>query len=73
MRYRSTRCRLGDILDQKRMTNRDLAFLTGINESNISAYIHSGRGMTLNTAKTIASALGVTIDDLFEWVRCDDS
>lgn len=73
MRYRVKRCRLGEILDRRRMTNRDLAILTNIAEQNISAYVNNRkRGMSLSIAKTIAVTLDVPLDDLFEWERLDD-
>lgn len=67
MRYRILRCRLSELCDAKGLTKRDLERITGIRETNLSAYASNRRLMTLKTAKTISVALGCSIDDLYEW------
>jgi putative transcriptional regulator len=65
------RCRLHDLLESRGMTQRQLADRTGFSASYINdkANNRGPRGMTLENAKTIASVLRCTIDDLYEWER----
>jgi transcriptional regulator with XRE-family HTH domain len=61
------RCLLGQILKKRRMTQEDLAIITGIHKSQINEYINNKRTMMLNSAKIIATALDCKIDDLYKW------
>lgn len=65
--YKVGKCRVREILAAKRMTQKDLVSKTGIHKQHISAYINNRRKMNLSTAKTIASALDCSIDELYEW------
>ena len=67
------RCLLGSILQEKRMSQVELAALTSITPIEISYYIHNQRRMSLKTAKTISDALNVTIEDLYEWISNNHS
>ncbi|ULL14325.1 XRE family transcriptional regulator [Paenibacillus sp. H1-7] len=67
MAYRPDKCLLPSILKERRLSARELSFLTGISETAISDYSHNRRQMTLSTAKTIAEALEIPIDDLYTW------
>jgi len=65
--YTVGKCKVREILATKRMTQKDLSVKTGIHKQHISAYVNNRRKMNLATAKTIASALDCSIDDLYEW------
>lgn len=67
MAFRPEKCLIPSILKERRMSARDLSELTGISESAISDYSSERKFMMLGTAKTIAEALQVPIDDLYEW------
>jgi transcriptional regulator with XRE-family HTH domain len=67
------RCRIQDLLDNRKMTQQELADKTGMTPQYINDKI-KGRGkhgMYIDSAKTIANALGVHIDDLYEWLPAD--
>ena len=61
------KCLLLDILNRKRMTQADLAAMTGIARTQINEYIANTRKMSLVNAKLIAYVLRCHIDDLYEW------
>lgn len=67
MPFRPEKCLIPSILKDRRMTARDLSELTGISETAISDYGSKRKVMVLSTAKTIAEALYIPIDDLYEW------
>ena len=46
------------------LRQKDLAELTGFSQVNISRYESGQRGLDLETAARIATALGCTVDDL---------
>lgn len=47
-----------------RMKQKELARMTGLRDSDISAYIRARREPSLYRLKSIADAIGVAIDDL---------
>ena len=49
------------------MTQQDLAVLTGMSKQEINTYANNRRKMSLKSAKIIATALKMNIDDLYEW------
>ncbi|MGM9987365.1 MAG: helix-turn-helix transcriptional regulator [Bacillaceae bacterium] len=61
------RCLLKPILKNKYMTQQNLADLTGMSKQEINTYANDRRKMSLKTAKIIAVALNLHIDDLYEW------
>lgn len=71
MRYEPGRCLLRQRLQEKSKDQVWLNTVTGIPEGRISEYVNNHRKMNMGTAKTIAVALSIEIDDLYEWVRVD--
>jgi len=70
MQSRIGRCLISDLLEAKRMSQRDLALLSGVDERVISFYTTGRRNrMSLEVAVALADALGVGPRDLFEWSR----
>lgn len=61
------KCLLLNILNSKRMTQVDLAEITGINKTQINEYIANTRRMSLSNCKLIAYHLNCHMDDLYEW------
>lgn len=68
-RYKVGRCRLRVLLTEKRLSQDDLAILVDMKKEQISNYVRNKQSMSLDTAKTIAAALNVHIDDLYEWEK----
>ena len=69
------RCRIQELLDERKWTQQELANKTGMSKQYINDKI-KGRGkhgMWIDSAKTIATALGVPIDELYEWLPEDDT
>ena len=66
--YIAGRCKLRELLSEINMAQQELANRTGIQKQHISEYINDKRKMSLSTAKTIASELNRSIDDLYEWI-----
>ena len=60
-------CLLKELLDQKRLTQQELAELTGFTKQDINGYVNNRRKMSLKTAKTISVALNCTIEELYVW------
>lgn len=55
--------KLQEILNRKQITQKQLAISTELTETYINYFINGKRGMSLETAKKIAKALNVKIDD----------
>jgi transcriptional regulator with XRE-family HTH domain len=68
--YKVGRCRIQELLDEKGMSQQDLALKTGMSRSFINDKVHNrgSHGMWIDSAKKIAVALGCKIDDLYEWI-----
>ncbi|MGG1637190.1 helix-turn-helix domain-containing protein [Paenibacillus sp. NRS-1760] len=75
MRYVPGRCLLRQLIHEQRKTQKWLCGRTGISQSNMSDYVRGEKKMSANTMKTVAMALGVHMDDLYEWIEItiDDS
>lgn len=68
MPYKAGRCRLGVILKARRIKIVDLADQLNMSPNQLNDYIHGRKStMSLNTAMTIASALKIPIEQLYEW------
>lgn len=61
------RSRLKPLLQQIGKTQQWLAEITDISPQKISDYANNRRRMPLEDCKTCAEAIGVTMDELFEW------
>lgn len=57
--------RVKELLKQKGMTAKELAAKLGISEGALSQSIKDGANPNLQTISKIASALGVSVSDLF--------
>ncbi|UED72102.1 helix-turn-helix transcriptional regulator [Brevibacillus sp. HD3.3A] len=68
MAYKAGRCRLGVILKARRIKIAVFGEMINMSPSQLRDYI-SGRKptMSLNVAMTIASALSIRIEELYEW------
>lgn len=64
--------RLGQILETKGMTQRQLADMTGISEAHISRLVAGNRNGKLYVWLRIAKALDLSLDDLI-YVMEDDN
>lgn len=62
------KCLLSNLLRQRRMTQADLAYLTGINKHQLSNYMNDKNVMSLKTARIISKSLKCKIDDLYDWI-----
>lgn len=58
---------LACILDEYRMTQRDLADAAGLSESSISKYINKQIAPSIFAVINIADALGMTVDELVDF------
>lgn len=68
MVYKPGRCLLKQLLLRIGKDQQWLSDVTGISKAQISMYANNRRIMTIATAKTIAEAIGYSIDDLYEWI-----
>lgn len=67
--YEVGKCLLSDLLQEKRMTQQELADKLGVSRQQIKHYTSDDpRIMTLHIAKNIASILGCKVEDLYEWI-----
>jgi transcriptional regulator with XRE-family HTH domain len=69
MAYRPGKCRLHNILREIKISMNDLSLLTGIRYNQLSDYANNHRVMSLANAFTIAYALGIPMEDLYEWIE----
>lgn len=69
MGYKPGRCLLRIRLREIGKTQQWLAEQTKISKTQVSNYANNERYMSLGTAKTIATAIGCHIDDLYEFMR----
>lgn len=68
MRYKPRACLLAKRLTQAGMSQEQLANKTGIDFRQISRYITGEtKNMNLDTAVTIAHAIGCRPEELYEW------
>ncbi|MGG3920434.1 helix-turn-helix transcriptional regulator [Geobacillus thermodenitrificans] len=67
--YRATRCRIKEILKEKRMSQMELALKINFSKQQISDIVNGRYVLGLNNAMTIAKALNVNIEDLYEWEK----
>jgi len=68
MAYKVGRCLLSHHLRRIGMTPQELASRLHMPISQISDYCNDRKIMGLKNAKSIASVVGCTIDELYEWV-----
>jgi putative transcriptional regulator len=61
------KCLLLNLLEKRRMTQSDLAAMTGISKTQINEYIANTRKMSLANAYLISLALRCHIEDLYQW------
>ena len=54
------------------MTQLELAERMGVTVQQINKYYRDRQKMSLQVSKTIATILGCSIDDLYEWVEVGD-
>lgn len=69
--YKVGRCRIQELLDERGMTQQELADKTGMSKQYINDKVRNLRGkhgMWIDSAKTIASALNCSIEELYEWI-----
>lgn len=64
--------RLADLLERSRMTQRDLAAITGLTEAAVSRYISGAREPRAVTVAKIAKALDVTPQELLGTTTNDE-
>lgn len=69
MTFKPGRCRLRQLLKEKKKTQQWLSERTKIDKYRISYYANNRGYMNLSTAKTIAVALNCHIDDLYNWIE----
>lgn len=63
--------RIQELLDQRGISRKEFAAMTGLTEAAISRYITGKREPKAATLSLIADALGVSMDDLLG-TPCDD-
>jgi transcriptional regulator with XRE-family HTH domain len=74
--YKVGRCRIQELLDAKGMTQQELANKTGMSKQYINdktRNLKGKHGMLIDSAKTIASALNCSIEDLYEWIPVQEA
>ncbi|OOR12019.1 transcriptional regulator [Bacillus cereus] len=66
------KCRLNEILKEKRLTQVDLALKLGMAKQQIHSYANNDRVMSYQTAKNIASQLNINMEDLYEFIQSEE-
>ncbi|MCM3619205.1 helix-turn-helix transcriptional regulator [Sutcliffiella horikoshii] len=67
------RCLIPNLLENIDKDQTWLAGITGISRNQLSDYCNNRYITSMKNAKSIATALKCSIDDLYEWVPVDSS
>lgn len=67
MEFKPIRCHIPERLKQLRKSQQWLAEQTGIPKQRINDYIHLRLTMSFGRAVLIASALGIRIENIYDW------
>ncbi|MBU8715438.1 helix-turn-helix domain-containing protein [Brevibacillus parabrevis] len=73
MSFKVGRCLLARRLREAKMTQQDLCEKLNMPPSQISDWANDVKKMSLGNAKSVAHALHIHIDDLYEWIPVDPS
>lgn len=73
MSFKVGRCLLARRLREAKMTQQELSDKLNMPPSQISDWANDLKKMSLGNAKTIAHALRIHIDDLYEWIPVEPS
>ena len=65
------KCRLNEILNKRKLSQVELAYIVGMKKQQINAYANNESVMSLKTAKNIAYHLNLTIDELYDFIWID--
>ena len=65
MKYLKTASRLREMLDEKRMSQQELAEKVGVSRQTINSIEKGDYNPTINLCRAICKALGKTLDELF--------
>lgn len=68
MAYRIGKCLLSERLRLVGISQSQLAERLGVKRQQVSRWARDEQGMSLESAKNVATVLDCFIDDLFEWV-----
>ncbi|QHZ58640.1 helix-turn-helix transcriptional regulator [Brevibacillus sp. NSP2.1] len=68
MSFKVGRCLLADRLREAKMTQQELCEKLDMPPSQVSDWANDVKKMSLGNAKTVAHALRIHIDDLYEWI-----
>jgi len=60
-----TNNRLKDLMAARDLTQEQLAAMAGLQQSHVSKLVNGKGSPSLNTAAKVASALGVTVEDVW--------
>lgn len=71
MRFEVGRSYLRERLEERRMTQSELARKLNRDKSQISDIANRRSVVRLELAKELAHALGCSIEDLYEWIEID--
>ncbi|MED4586690.1 helix-turn-helix transcriptional regulator [Brevibacillus choshinensis] len=72
MTERIGRCRLRSILRSKKISQTELAIMTGLSKQQVNDHVSDRKIMSLETAARVAKVLKCDIRDLYEWVDEDE-
>lgn len=67
------KCRLNEILEERKISQVDLALKLRMKKQQINSYANNERFMSIKTAKNISHQLNVQIEDLYDFIWLDDS
>lgn len=67
MDFRSGKCLLPQILRERKIEPVDFYNSLGWNRQKYNAYVKNRKKMSIGTLKTVANALEIPMDDLYEW------
>lgn len=62
------KCRLNEILKEKKISQVELAYKVGMKKQQIHSYANNDSTMSLKTAKNISYQLNVKIEDLYDFI-----
>ncbi|GGB43354.1 hypothetical protein GCM10011409_21210 [Lentibacillus populi] len=69
MAYKVGRCLLRYRLQERSMTQQELANIMGVTVQQINKYVRNKQKMSIEVAGNIALILKCRIEDLYEWIE----
>ena len=73
MAFKVGRCLLRYHLEQKGMSQRELAEKLNVTQPQVNKYVRDKQKMSIQVARNIANILNCHMEELYEWIEVGDN